>query len=42
MMAQRPLLIAVAGPYSNRERDLVVSKGLPIYAAVEEIPAFGT
>ncbi len=40
------MIIGVAGPYTadseeqrqNRERDLVSSKGLPVYYHMEEVP----
>ena len=32
------LLLLAESPGANRERDLILSKGLPVYFSVEEIP----
>jgi hypothetical protein len=33
------LLLLAESPGANRERDLVLSKGLPVFYAIEEVPA---
>jgi len=32
------LLLIGESPGANRERDLILSKGLPVYRSIEEIP----
>ena len=32
------LLLLAESPGANRERDLVMSKGLPVYTSLEEVP----
>jgi hypothetical protein len=32
------LLLLAESPGANRERDLVLSKGLPVYRRIEEVP----
>lgn len=33
------LLLVAESPGANRERDLVLSKGLPVYYSVDEVPS---
>lgn len=33
------LLLIAESPGANRERDLILSKGLPVYLSIDEIPA---
>jgi len=32
------LLLLAESPGANKERDLILSKGLPVYSSIEEIP----
>lgn len=32
------LLLVAESPGANRERDLIIAKGLPVYYSVEEVP----
>lgn len=34
------LLLLAESPGANKERDLILSKGLPVYTSLEEIPGF--
>lgn len=34
------LLLLAESPGANKERDLILSKGLPVYYSIEEVPNF--